>query len=370
MNVPFIDLSRLTREISHDVRADWDDCLSRCDFVAGPRVSALERELETVLGVPHAVACANGTDALLVALQALGVKRGSKVALPNLTFWATFEAVAQLGAVPILVDIDPDDLQLSFDELVKAHDLHRFETVILVHLFGWASARLEDIRRVCSERGIALLEDGAQAFGVRAHGEPILSKASAATLSFHPAKVVGGAMDGGAMTFRSIEHQSLARSLCNHGRSQHSSHAHVGWNSRMGAMQAAFLLRATAKLPQILESRRGAANFYRERLSGKAGIKVFGPPPGIEENGYLSVVASDRHEGAFLNDGLRRAGIESRRTYPETLDSQPPAAGAIRFGNLQHSKSFCERVVNLPLFYGIRPGECEAAASAFLSLHA
>jgi UDP-2-acetamido-2-deoxy-ribo-hexuluronate aminotransferase len=370
MNVPFIDLSRLTREISEDVKADWDECLARCEFVGGPRVTTLERTLERVLGAPHAVTCANGTDAILIALQALGVKQGSKVALPNLTFWATYEAVAQLGAIPVLVDIDPDDLQLSFDEFVKAHDAHRFDAAVLVHLFGWASARLADFRKLCQERGIALLEDGAQSFGVEVNGEPILAKAAVGTLSFYPAKVIGGAMDGGAMTFQSADHEMLVRSLCNHGRSQHYSYAHVGWNSRMGAVQAAFLLRMTAKLPQILESRRGAAKFYRERLSSTAGVKVFGPSAGIKENGYLSVLTSERHDGAFLTDALKKAGIGSARTYPETLDSQPPAKSAIRFGSLAHSKRFCERVVNLPLFYGIRPEECEAAASAFLAAHA
>ena len=211
MAVPFIDLSRLVARIRGDVLASFAECLDKCEFVGGPRVAAVEKKLASVLGVPHVVSCANGTDALVVALQTAGVKRGMKVALPNLTFWATFEAVAQLGAVPVLVDIDPDDLQISFDELRSAHDAHRFDAVMLVHLYGWTSARLLDIRAFCKERGLALVEDGAQCFGVEAFGEPVLAKAELATVSFYPAKVVGGVMDGYAVTVQSREHEAFVR---------------------------------------------------------------------------------------------------------------------------------------------------------------
>src|SRR5262249_32249353 len=140
MPVPFIDLTRLVSRIREDVLLDFADVVSKCEFVGGPRIAALEKKLAATLAVPHVVSCANGTDALLVALQAAGVKRGSKVALPNLTFWATFEAVVQLGATPVLVDVDPDDLQMSENELRSAHEAHRFDAALFVHLYGWTSA--------------------------------------------------------------------------------------------------------------------------------------------------------------------------------------------------------------------------------------
>ena len=306
MPVPFIDLSRLVARVREDVLPAWTECLDKSEFVGGPRVGALEKKLASVLGAPRVVSCANGTDALIVGLQALGVKRGSKVALPNLTFWATFEAIAQLGATPILVDVDPDDLQVSLDELRSAHEKHRFDAAILVHLFGWTSARLNEIRAFCKERDIALLEDGAQCFGVEVGGEPVLAKATVATLSFYPAKVVGGAMDGGALTLQTEAHEAFVRSICNHGRSDHYSYAHVGWNSRMGGVQAAFISRVLDELPAILSSRREAAAFYRERLTtaGK-GLKVYGPPAGVLENGYLKVVSVPGKKGAELGDALK-----------------------------------------------------------------
>jgi dTDP-4-amino-4,6-dideoxygalactose transaminase len=367
--IPFIDLKRLVAEIRADVIADWTACLDNTEFVGGPRVSAVEKKLATVLGVPNVVSCANGTDALLVALQAVGVKRGMKVALPNLTFWATFEAVAQLGAIPVLVDIDPDDLHVSLDELRSAHESHRFDALMLVHLFGWTSTRLAEIRAFCKERNVALVEDGAQCFGVEVSGKPVLADAAVATLSFYPAKVVGGAMDGGAVTVQSKEHEAFLRSICNHGRSDHYSYAHVGWNSRMGGLQAAFLLRVLDKVPAILESRRSTASWYRQRLASMKGVRVFGPAnasSGIVENGYLSVLTVEGKRGQEVVDALKAAGVGAARTYPETMDVQPPAkaAGAIVHGDLRHSKAFCERVVNLPLFYGMRAEEREAAVAA------
>lgn len=366
MPVPFIDLSRLVSKVRADVLPAWTECLDKCEFVGGPRVTALEKKLSGILGTPHSVACANGTDALVVALQAMGVKRGSKVALPNMTFWATFEAIAQLGATPVLVDIDPDDLQVSFAELKSAHEAHRFDAAILVHLFGWTSARLAEIRAFCKERNVALLEDGAQCFGVEAAGEPVLAKAEMATLSFYPAKVVGGAQDGGAITMQTTAQAELVRSLCNHGRSDHYSYAHVGWNSRMGAPNAAFISRILDEVPAILESRRAAAQLYREKLGKDARIRVYGPPAGVKENGYLNVMTVQGKKGADLVAALKTAGIGAARTYPETMDIQPPvkATGAILHGDLAVSKRFCESVVNLPLFYGIRAEECEEAATA------
>ncbi len=369
MPVPFIDLSRLVRELRDEVLPAWTDCLDRCEFVGGPRVAALERELATALGVPRVVSCANGTDALIVGLQALGVRPGAKVALPNLTFWATYEAIVQVGAIPVLVDVDPADLQMSFDAFVSAHRAHGFTAATLVHLYGWASARLADFRAYCIESGVALLEDGAQSFGVDVDGAPVLAGATIGTTSFYPAKVVGGAMDGGAITVQSEEHEVLLRSLCNHGRAQHYSYARVGWNSRMSGLQAAFLSAVVRRLPAILASRRHAAAFYRKRLGGHANIEIFAPPAGVLENGYLASLAVRGKGGQEVVDALKARGIGATRTYPETMDAQAPAKGvAILHGDLSVSRRVTASIVNLPLFHGITDDECEEAAAALLDI--
>ncbi len=369
MPVPFIDLSRLAARVRDDVLPAWTECFDKTEFVGGPRVGQLEKKLAAVLKVPHVVSCANGTDALLIGLQALGVKRGMKVALPNLTFWATFEAIAQLGAIPVLIDVDPEDLQLDFAQLKAAHDEHRFEAAVMVHLFGWTSKNLVGIRAFCKERSIGLLEDGAQCFGVEVAGHPVLAEAEVATLSFYPAKVIGGAMDGGAITMQKEAQEKYVRSICNHGRSDHYAYAHIGWNSRMGGIQAAFLNRVLEELPAILESRRAAAEYYRARMTENPRVRVYGPPAGVIENGYLNVMTVEGKKGIEIVEALKKVGVGAARTYPETMDVQPPVAvtGAIKFGDLSVSKRFCESVVNLPLFYGIRDEERAEAADAFLA---
>lgn len=362
--VPFIDLSRLVRLVARDAHADFAEVLDACELVGGPRVARLERVIAAQLGLPHAVACASGSQALVVALQTLGVGPGSLVAMPNLTFFATYEAIAQLGARAVLIDIDPDDLQLSFDAFRRAHEEHRFGAAILVHLFGWASARLADFRAFCAEREIALVEDAAQAYGVRAFGEPVLAGATMATMSFYPAKVIGGAMDGGAVLMRSPEHERVVRSLCNHGRVAHYRHERIGWSSRMGGLQAAYLLRVCAKAEEIVANRRQAATWYRELLADARGVRMYGAPVGVEENGYLCVVTSERADGETLARRLAERGIGCARTYPETIAEQPGARGAIVVGGMRESRGFCGGVVNLPMFYGIAYGECQASARA------
>lgn len=362
--VPFIDLSRLVRRFREPVLQDWTGVLDRTEFVGGATVRRLEERLSATTGASHVVSCANGTDALIIGLQSFGLRPGSKVALPNLTFWATYEAIVQLGHVPVLVDVDPDDLQLSYEQFTAAHEAHRFEAAILPHLFGWASARLGDFRRFCAERSIALLEDGAQCFGVEVEGRPVLAEARLATLSFYPAKVVGGAMDGGAILTRTAEDAELVRTLCNHGRATHYSYSHVGWNSRMGGLQAAFLLRVLDELPWILETRRAAMEHYRAYSEGRRAMRFHGPPVGVMGNGYLSVFTTATKSGEEMVKLLAERGIGAARTYPETMDAQPCTASAIRFGELPISKAFCRAVFNLPLFAGITLEECRAATEA------
>jgi dTDP-4-amino-4,6-dideoxygalactose transaminase len=369
MNVPFIDLARLTKSMKSEVLADWSAVFDKTEFVGGPRVGELEKKLCQTLGVNKAIACANGTDALLIGLQGLGVKPGMKVALPNMTFWATYEAVAQLGATPVLIDIDADDLQMSFSEFTRAYDVHRFDAAILVHLFGWASARLADFREFCKDKNIALLEDGAQCFGVTVDGKPVLAGSTVATTSFYPAKVIGGCLDGGAIFAANEELEKVIRSLCNHGRSAHYSYERVGWNSRMGGLQAAFLNHMVARSEEIIANRRRAAEWYRKRLAGTPKLRIYGPPANQGENGYLAVFAVDDsvHVDA-VTEKLKAKGIGFARTYPETMDSQRPAVDAIKFGTLEHSKRFCKSALNLPLFYGITEEELEASASALIEI--
>lgn len=355
--IPFVDLGPVTRLVAAEAHEAWRGVLARCELVGGAGVQALERALAAYCGTPAALACASGSDALRLALQAAGVGPGMRVAMPNLTFWATYEAIAQLGAVPVLVDISPDDLQLDLDELVKAHAAHRFEHAIVVHLFGWASGRLAEMRAWCAAHGVALIEDAAQAAGVRVGGEPVLTGATLASLSFYPAKVLGGCDDGGAV-LGDPALVARARSLASHGRTGHYAHGEVGWNSRMGGLSAHYLLAVLRHAERIVGERRGLLARYRAQLAPWA----FAPPAGVTDNGYLCVLGSERADAVIA--ALTAQGIGTARTYPSTIDAQPPAQHAIRAGDLRHSRAFVRRVVNLPLYWGLAQDSVDTAAAA------
>ncbi len=352
--IPFIDLHPVSQLVAGAVLPRWASALARCEFVGGSGVQEFERELAGYCGARAAVTCGNGTDALRLALQAAGVVPGMHVALPNLTFWATFEAVVQLGAIPILVDISPDDLQLDLDELRRAHDAHRFRHAVLVHLYGWASAKLSEIRTFCASREICLVEDAAQALGVRVDDSPVLADAAIASLSFYPAKVLGGCMDGGAVVTGDAALAATVRSLANHGRTAHYAHEQVGWNSRMSALAAHYLREVLRHADEIVDARRALVAHYRARWmeSGDA-ARLRGPAGGVRDNGYLTVLEC-RLPAARYVAGFEQRGIAVRRTYPETLDQQVGARGRfVAAGDLAQSRAFVQRVLNLPLYFGM-----------------
>lgn len=360
VRVPFIDLQPVTALVRDRALPRWQETLQRCELVGGPSVAELARALTAQLQIAHAVPCASGTDALILSLQAAGVGPGDHVALPNLTFWATFEAVAQLGAVPVLVDIDPDDLQLSLDGLRRAFERFRFRHAILVHLFGWASARTAELRAFCRERDVVLVEDGAQCFGVTLEGRSIFADAGLATLSFYPAKVIGGCMDGGAVLAADAAMAERVRRLANHGRASHYAFDAVGWSSRMGGLNAGYLVEMLGHAAAIVEDRRAAAARYRQAASSWRGVRHRVGPAGVGDNGYLCVVECERRGPDELVKDFASRGVATARTYPSTMDEQPPAAGRfVAESDLAHSRAFCRRVLNLPLYYGM-PAEQQA----------
>ncbi len=364
MQVPFINLNRIVDDIKDDVAHDWQESLEKTEFVGGPSVAKLERSLEDYLGVHHFIGCSSGTDALVVSLMALGVGRGMRVAIPNLTFWAPFEAAVLVAAEPVLVDIDPDDLQMDFEEFKKAHERFRFDAAILVHLYGWTSARLEEYRSYCKEHDIMLIEDGAQAFGVQNGTEGIYSGATISTISFYPAKVIGASGDGGGIMTCDVKLAEKVRALCNHGRAGHYTYDYVGMNSRLGAPIAKFLLRMVAKKDEILSTRRQAEAYYIDQFEKAAGYKIYKAPQGVSSNGYLNVMTADGFSGNDVVGALSKKGVGAARTYPQTLDDQPPAKRALRASDLSRSKDFCNKVFNLPIFAKITPEEFEYAALA------
>lgn len=367
MQIPFIDLSRSVAKIKASVMQDWERCLDQCEFVGGPTVNKLERALEGTMEVKHFINCANGTDALVIGLQAMGIGPGHRVAVPNMTFWAPFEAVVQVGAEPVLVDIDAVDLQMCFEEFTTAHEKFKCDAAIMVHLYGWTSARLGEMRRYCQAQGIKLLEDGAQAYGVKVDGESVYKDATIGTISFYPAKVLGASSDAGGITTGDPQMEKIIRSLCNHGRDGHYTYSHVGWNSRMSGPAANYLYRMMEHMDEFLASRRAGEKFYQEFFAAHQDlVTVHQAPKGVESNGYLSVLVARHKTGDELVELMKVKGVGCARTYPQTLDVQPPAQNALKVSAMDRSHRLSRHVINLPLFAGITMEECQYAAEAML----
>lgn len=364
MPVPFIDLRRFEPDFLDRWNAKCAEISRNTAFISGPEATALEATLARKTGCSAAVACANGTDALQLALRAAGVGEGDRVAIPDATFWATFEAVVNVGARPVTVDIDLEDLQMDFDLFRTALDEYRPKAAILVHLYGWGSRRLDDFRQLCRERGVILIEDGAQCWGVEWKGASIYRDAYMSTVSFYPAKVLGACGDAGAVMCSTKDLADTVRMLGNHGRTSHYGHGLVGWNSRISGFDAAYLNLCLEYLDARLDTRRSAAEWYREELA-KLDVRLVGPPEGYRENGYLNVTLHEPDARPRIEAVLKAAGIGFGNVYPGAMSKQPgaPPFTAGRVGG-ERAEWLGRAVLNLPLFAYIRREELQEVLAA------
>jgi dTDP-4-amino-4,6-dideoxygalactose transaminase len=351
IKVPFIDLKRFEPGFQDALREKFGSMAANAQFIGGAEVAKFEARLQEAVTVKHAVTCANGTDALQLALRSLGVGRGDIVLVPDVTFWATFEAVVNVGADPVTVDADLADGGVSFAALAEGIDRFQPKAVIIAHLYGWGSQRLADIRALCAERNVLLLEDGAQSYGAEYRGKPIYAGALIATTSFYPAKVLGGAGDGGAVFTDNAELADRVRRLGNHGRTTHYGYGDVGWNSRLDSLQAAFLNLSLDYIDHRIASRRRSAARYRDGLSG-LGVEIMSPPSDYFENGYCNVcLLRDPERKIALEAALKAADVGFGNIYPGVMSQQPGAKGFNKGhcgGNA--GETLCASVVNLPLF--------------------
>jgi dTDP-4-amino-4,6-dideoxygalactose transaminase len=311
-----------TPDLLRDARPEIDEAISSVldsgRFILGPEVEAFERELAAYVGVPYAIGVGNGTDALVIALRALGIGPGDDVVVPSFTFYATAEVVPHVGARPVFCDIDPETFCMTAETVARALT-PATKAVIAVHLFG-TPAPLVELSALTRSRGIKLIEDAAQAAGAELDGARIGALGDAATLSFFPSKNLPCLGDGGAILTPDAEVAERARLLRLHGSVNKEVYEDVGYNSRLDAVQAAVLRVLLPRLDGWNERRRALASAYVAAGLDDL-VRTPKAPPGAKPVHHLYVVRSERRD-AFARQ-LAQAGIESRALYEVPIHRQP-----------------------------------------------
>jgi dTDP-3-amino-3,4,6-trideoxy-alpha-D-glucose transaminase len=314
--VPLFDPTSPQAPLRADIRAAVHRVLDAGQFILGPEVKAFETEFAAYLGAGHAIGVANGTEAITVALRALGVGPGDEVIVPSFTFWASAEAVPATGAIPVFCDVDPDTMCVTA-ETVKAAMTPKTKAVIAVHLFGNV-APIAEIEAL----GVPVLEDAAQAAGSTSPAGRPGALGTIATFSFYPSKNLGAFGDGGAITCRDADLADRVRTLRYHGSKDKKDYVDIGYNSRLDEIQAAILRVQLPHLDAWAAARVAAGDRYAEALDGVVTLpKATG---GSRPAWHLYVI---RHNDPdTLLAGLQEQGIGARPYYRVPVHAQPPMA--------------------------------------------
>lgn len=362
-SIPLVDLAAQHAQVADEVAAGFADVLSAMDFVGGKAVSAFEQEYADFVGARFCVGVANGTDALEMALRAVGVGPGDEVILPANTFIATAEAVLRAGARPVFVDVD-DEALLVDPQGVEAAVSTRTRAVIPVDLYGQI-APFERLPDSLAERGIVVIEDGAQSQGAFRHGVSAGRFGRIAATSFYPGKNLGAYGDAGAVITDDEDLAKGVRLMGAHGSSMRYQHVSFGFNSRLDTLQAVVLRAKLHRLREWNARRREAAAIYDSLLRGTPGLRLPVTLPGNEHVWHLYVIRVERRD-----EVLRRArdeGVGASIHYPVPVHLTP-AMAALGYapGSLPVSEQAAGEILSLPIFPGITPEQQEQVAAVVL----
>jgi dTDP-4-amino-4,6-dideoxygalactose transaminase len=336
--IPLVDLRAAHAEIADDVAAGFSRVCADTAFIGGAEVTAFETEYAAFCGVPHCVGVANGTDALELALRAVGVGPGGEVILPANTFVATAEAVARIGAVPVFVDCDPATYLVDVDAALAAVT-PATAAIVPVHLYG----QLAPVAKLATA-GVPIVEDGAQSQGATGAGG---APPTIASTSFYPGKNLGAYGDAGAVVTTDPDLAARVRTIANHGGQVRYRHDVVGFNSRMDALQAVVLRAKLARLAGWNAARRAAAARYDALL---APLDVVRPvvADGNVPVWHLYVVRVPAARRERLIAGLHAAGVDAAIHYPVPVH-RTPAFRRPDSPSLPHAEAAATQILSLPM---------------------
>jgi dTDP-4-amino-4,6-dideoxygalactose transaminase len=363
--VPLVDLSAQQSAVAADVAEGWRRVLSASAFVGGPEVARFERDYAAFTGSRHCIGVANGTDAIEVALRALGIGPGDECILPANSFIATAEAVWRAGATPVLADCADDGTYLADTDSVAAGVTPRTRAIIPVHLYGQA-APVERLLPLAGRIGARVVVDAAQSHGARRHGSPADALGHASATSFYPGKNLGAYGDAGAVLTSSDDDAARMRMIRDHGSPGRYRHQLPGLNSRLDALQAVVLTAKLRRLAAWNRARCEAAARYDRLLARWEGVRLPRTLPGNEHVWHLYVLRVPDRDRVLAR--LRAAGIGAGVHYPVPIHLTPAFAwlGYGR-GAFPVAEKVSGELLTLPLFPGITAEQQQRVVSALAS---
>ena len=364
MPVPLLDLDAQYRPLRDDILAAIARVCDSQRFIMGPEIDALERELERLLGIRHAIAVSSGTDAVLLALMALGIRAGDEVVTTTFSFFATAGAVVRVGAKPVLVDIDPVTFNIDPAQAIAAIT-PRTRAVMPVHLFG-LGADMDEIMAAADRAGIPVIEDAAQAIGSTYKSRPLGGIGTYGCFSFFPSKNLGAFGDAGLLTTNDDALAERARLLRTHGMKPKYYHHLVGGNFRMDALQAAVLRVKAPHLASWTAGRQANAARYR-RLFRAAGLDeaITLPFEPADRTHIFNQFVIRTPERDALKQHLDAQGIGNEIYYPVPFHLQPCFADlGYRRGAFPHAERAAEQSLAIPVYGEMTLEQQETVVSA------
>jgi dTDP-4-amino-4,6-dideoxygalactose transaminase len=350
--IPLLDLAAQHRAIAAEMEEAVIRVLNSQQFILGPEVRDFENEIAPYCHCAHAIGCASGSDALLLALMACGVGPGDEVITSPFSFFATVGSIVRLGAKPVFVDIDPQTFNLDSAHVERAFTANT-KAIMPVHLFGQC-AEMDSINKLAAQNGVAVIEDAAQAIGSEYRGRRAGSLGKIACFSFYPSKNLGCAGDGGLLTTNDPEIAETLRSLRAHGARKKYYHDRVGINSRLDSLQAAILRVKFRHLDAWADARRANAQRYRE-LFGAAGLEsdaaVVLPSESPNSHHVYNQFVIRVRERDRLRAYLADQGIGTEIYYPLPLHLQECFKGlGYREGDFPESERACREALAIPVY--------------------
>lgn len=340
----FIDLKTQSNRIESQLFARFKAVLEHGNYIMGPEVTELEQALASYVGVKHALAVASGTDALLIALMALGIKAGDEVITTPFSFFATAEVIALLGATPVFVDIDADTYHIDASKIAAAIT-SKTKAIMPVSLYGQC-ADYDAINQIAAEYGLPVIEDGAQSFGATYKGRVSCGLTTIGCTSFFPSKPLGCYGDGGACFTNDDELALRMNEIRTHGQSKRYYHTRLGINGRLDTIQAAILLEKLAIFDEEIALRQEVAARYQQLLPST----IRQPIIQAHQTSVFAQYTIEVSNRVYLQEGLQARGVPTAVHYPLGLHEQPIFKEL--YPGKQHypnTESAAQRVISLPM---------------------